>query len=133
MDTTKVTCGIIYKDEKVFICRRKKEKPLGGYWEFPGGKVEPGESYENCLQRELLEELEMNVEVLDHFKTVLHSYDNFKIELISFRCNFTSSRYALHDHDMYEWVAVKDLSKWKLAPADIPIADALISNERGEI
>lgn len=123
----KVVCGIINKDNKIFICRRRVEKALGGYWEFPGGKVEPNESHEDSLERELREELDMAVKVGAFFKSVEHDYDNFSIELIAYFCVFKSCNYNLTDHDKYEWVHAKDLLAWKLAPADIPIAEELIS------
>jgi len=127
MDTIKVVCGLIYDKGKVLICRRKPEKTLGEFWEFPGGKVEQGESYKDCLKRELHEELGMSVKILKHFKTVHHNYGKFNIELISFVCNFKSCSYEMIDHDMYEWMHPVDLLKWELAPADIPIAEVLIS------
>jgi 8-oxo-dGTP diphosphatase len=127
MDTIRVACGLIYDNGKIFICRRGPDKFLAGYWEFPGGKVEPNESLEGCLARELYEELEMKVEVKKQFKTVFHQYEDFGIELISFICDFISSEYLMSDHDEYEWIDVADLMKKKLAPADIPIAQALLS------
>lgn len=127
MDTIKVVCGLIFNDNKIFICRRKPEKSLGGFWEFPGGKVELNESYENCLKRELIEELEMTVEVLGHYKTIYHQYEKFNIELIAYKCNFISSNFTMLDHDRYEWINIIDLIQWELAPADIPIAESLMA------
>ncbi len=130
MTPIKVTCGIIMNNEgKVFVCRRKPEKSMGGFWEFPGGKVEEAESHEECLKRELLEELDMEVQVNEHFKTVFHDYDAFQIELISFLCKFQQSTYALTDHDLYEWVSTSELLEKQLAPADVPIAECLSSFE----
>ena len=63
----KVVCGIIYKDEKKFICRRKPSKSLGGYWEFPCGKIEQYESHKDSLKRELMEELQMEVEIMEYY------------------------------------------------------------------
>ncbi len=130
METVKVVCGIIFNDNKVFICRRMPKKSLGGYWEFPGGKIEQGESNEASLTRELIEELGMSVEVKDYFKTNLHDYGKFIIELIAYKCNFIDANFRLTDHDKYEWVNVKDLSNWNLAPADIPIAKELIIDDK---
>lgn len=129
MDTVKVVCGIIFHDSKVLICRRKPNRSLGGFWEFPGGKIEDGEKNEESLCRELMEELGMEVVVLDFFKSQFHNYDSFKIELIAYRCNFIRASFDLSDHDAYEWVGILDLNKWKLAPADIPIAEELIFSE----
>ncbi|MFM7683912.1 MAG: NUDIX domain-containing protein, partial [Bacteroidota bacterium] len=65
MDTIRVVCGVVFDNEKVFICRRKQGKSLAGYWEFPGGKIEGSESFEQALKRELNEELEMEVVIKD--------------------------------------------------------------------
>ena len=123
----KVVCGIIFNAGKIFISRRKLGKSLGGYWEFPGGKVEEGEVYEEKLIRELEEELGMKVEVGDHFITNEHKYQNFRIELIAYQCKFLSATFKMADHDAYEWVVPSKLLDWKLAPADIPIAKKLQS------
>jgi 8-oxo-dGTP diphosphatase len=63
----RVICGIIYKDHKILLTRRKKTKSLGGFWEFPGGKVEEGESDKDALERELKEELNIEVYNIDFF------------------------------------------------------------------
>jgi ADP-ribose pyrophosphatase len=126
MAITKVVCGIILKDDLVLICRRKPEKSLGGYWEFPGGKVEESESYEESLLRELIEELNLKVEIKQHFFNTVHHYDKGAIELISFICETENIATQSTDHDRLEWIKVSDLLNWKLAPADIPIAKELI-------
>lgn len=129
MDMIKVVCGIIYYGEKVFICRRNANKSLGGYWEFPGGKIEKGEKPKFALERELNEELGMKVSVNEYFKTEIHKYEKFTIELIAYKCQFIDATFIMPDHDAYEWVNVKELGKWTLAPADITIAKELIKNE----
>ncbi|MNM93009.1 CTP pyrophosphohydrolase [compost metagenome] len=131
MDLIKVVCGIIFKDDLVLICRRKPEKSLGGYWEFPGGKVEDGESNEESLLRELIEELNLKVKIKQHFFDTVHQYDNGAIKLISFICETENIASESTDHDQLEWVKVSDLLDWKLAPADIPIAKKLIEEFKG--
>jgi len=126
MAIIKVVCGIIFKDDLVLICRRKTGKSLGGYWEFPGGKVEEFESYEESLARELIEELNLKVNIKQHFFDTVHHYDKGAIELISFICETENIPSESTDHDQLEWVKVSDLLNWKLAPADIPIAKSLI-------
>lgn len=125
MDIIKVVCGIIYKDNKILLCRRKQNKSLGGYWEFPGGKVEVGENFENALCRELLEEIGMRVNVNDYFASNIYKYEKVTIDLIAYKCDFIDASYNMTDHDAYEWINENELINWKLAPADIPIARKL--------
>lgn len=125
MKRIKVVCGIIWKKNTVFIARRKLGKHLAGYWEFPGGKVELNETHEESLLRELNEELGMSVEIGMHYMTVLHNYESFRIELISYECIFQKANFIMSDHDNFEWVDTSEIDKWKLAPADLPIANKL--------
>ena len=122
MDMIKVVCGIIYKDEKILICRRKPNKSLGGYWEFPGGKIENGESNEDSLKRELMEEFQMEVDGIQYFGSAQHDYESFSIDLIAYTCNLTRWNLLLTDHDKYDWVTPDEILNWKLAPADVPLA-----------
>jgi 8-oxo-dGTP diphosphatase len=125
MGIIKVVCGIIYENDKVFICRRKKEKSLGGFWEFPGGKIEDGEKYTDSLKRELNEELKMDVNIIEYFDTSLHHYEGFSIELIAYKCELIMWNNYLSDHDLFDWVNPNKLTKWNLAPADIPLAEKI--------
>ena len=127
MNLFKVVCGIISKDDHILICRRKSEKSLGGYWEFPGGKVDNNETYEEALKRELIEELGLEVTIDCHFFNNKHQYETSTIELISFKCTTTQSKIILIDHDRIEWVKTHSLLEWRLAPADIPTAQKLIN------
>ncbi|WP_343559000.1 (deoxy)nucleoside triphosphate pyrophosphohydrolase [Sphingobacterium sp.] len=128
MAITKVVCGLIFYNDQVLICRRKPEKSLGGYWEFPGGKVEDGEDYFDALEREIKEELDFKIIVDSHFFSIIHEYENTTIELISFLCRGTKGELKSTDHDKIEWVKYNDLLDWNLAPADIPIAKKLIED-----
>jgi 8-oxo-dGTP diphosphatase len=116
-----VVCGIIFKSGKVFIARRRPDKSLGGYWEFPGGKIELEETNEEGLKRELREELGMEVEVTTFIAENEHEYDTFKIRLIAYHCKFQSATMNMTDHDAFEWVSIQDLEHYRLAPADIPL------------
>lgn len=126
MDIIRVVCGIVFKEDKILLCRRKAKKSLGGYWEFPGGKVEPNELESDALVRELKEELSMKVEITKHFKTIIHQYENVQIELIAYGCKFIQADFVLVDHDEIQWVEKRGLLSFNLAPADIPIAKGLI-------
>lgn len=127
MKVIKVVCGIIWKDDKVFIARRKPEKSMGGYWEFPGGKIEEGEDPEAALKRELKEELGMNVVVKEYFGTNNHQYENFKIELIGYNCGFVSATFQLTDHDEYKFITPAEILNYRVAAADIPLVKLIHS------
>lgn len=130
MAIIKVVCGIIFKNDLVLICRRKPEKSLGGYWEFPGGKVEASESYEESLRRELIEELNLTVKIKRHFRSVIHHDEKNPIELISLICTTEDTVVASTDHDLIEWVKMEELVNRKLAPADVAIAQQLLDEYR---
>lgn len=114
-----VVCGIIYKNNKIFIARKKKGKPLAGYWEFPGGKIEQNESAKKALARELKEELGMLITVEKHIGENLYKYPNKSIKLIAYSCTFIEATYNLTDHDKYEWVTIEELSNYQFAQADL--------------
>ena len=97
-----VVCGVILRGNEVFIARRKQNKSQGGKWEFPGGKVEINESYQNALARELEEEFSMKVKIQNHIGESIHDYSDKKIKLVGFRCEFISSEFLLTDHDAYK-------------------------------
>jgi 8-oxo-dGTP diphosphatase len=122
-----VVCGVIYNEHgQILICRRAQHKSLAGYWEFPGGKMEPNELPEQSLSRELQEELGMEVSVQDFLTEVLHKYEDFAIKLLAYRCAIISATYILSDHDQYTWVFPQELVNFELAAADIPIAEILM-------
>ncbi len=125
MKAVKVVCGIIWQEGKVFIARRKPEKSLGGFWEFPGGKIEVAEDAKQALIRELKEELKMNVLVGELFGEHIYPYDTFNIHLIAYECTFVDAEFHLTDHDQYEFVAPQVLSEFRLAPADLYFMEKL--------
>lgn len=118
MSFIKVVCGIIWKDEKILMARKCPDKPLGGYWEFPGGKVEADEDDITALQRELLEELGLEIIDIRYFDTHLYSYSSLSIQLIAYQANFKKATFILHDHDKVEFVPVGKLIEYQIAPAD---------------
>ena len=121
----KVVCGIIYKDDKILLTRRKKGKSLEGYWEFPGGKVEKGETDKSALERELNEELGLSVSELTYFSENKHEYDTFSIHLIAFKCNAHDNPKRLVDHDKFEWLNSEEIKNLNLAAADKPFVEIL--------
>ncbi|ACU04618.1 (deoxy)nucleoside triphosphate pyrophosphohydrolase [Pedobacter heparinus] len=121
-----VAAAIIFRENKVLIARRAAHKHLAGYWEFPGGKIEPREEPEACLVRELAEELMIIIQVKHHIMDHIHNYGNFTITLKAYSCTFVSGEIILTDHDEVLWVNVDDLPSYHLAPADVPIANRLM-------
>jgi len=125
-----VTCAIIEKDGKILIARRAPGKNLAGKWEFPGGKVEDGESPEECLKRELEEEFGIRTKVGKFITSNKHDYSHISIELFAFQTEYLSGNYILSDHDEIEWVRPDCLLNFDLAAADIPIAREVVDHAR---
>jgi 8-oxo-dGTP diphosphatase len=119
-----VTAAVIEKDGKVLIARRKR--PFMGYsWEFPGGKLEDNETLEECLKREIREELAIEIEVgplVSLNKHVLNCQS--AIALYAYRARYISGNIELNDHEEIKWVLPEDLIKY-----DFPDPDRLIAKE----
>ena len=128
MDTINVVCGLIQKDNKFLITRRKQNKSLGGYWEFPGGKTESGETDIEALKRERKDELGIEIYNLSYFAENTHDYDKFKIQLKAYTCKTDSDPLKLIDHDAFKWSTLSDIVENELAPADRPILNKLRLN-----
>ena len=120
-----VAAAIIKKDNKYMIAKRSIHKHLGGFWEFPGGKIEVGESAEDCLVRELEEELSIEVKVLTFLAENYHDYGHLSIQLKAYLCTYIKGEILLVDHDEIKWVTLEQLINIKLAPADIPFLEFL--------
>ena len=120
-----VTAGIIEKENKVLIARRKPGIHLSGLWEFPGGKIERGETKEAALGRELNEEFGVRTKTKIYFNTNKHDYGDFKIKLISYSSEFLDGEFRLTDHDKIEWVKIDELGNYDIAETDLPIIEKL--------
>lgn len=121
-----IVCGaILNKEKKIFLARRKAEKKLGGFWEFPGGKLEHGEELEAALKREIKEELtiDINITKLLHIKPYV--YDHGAVLILFYLCDYVSGDITLKDHDTYEWCAAHELEQHNLLPANEEVLDML--------
>ncbi len=121
----KVTAAILEKDGKIIIAQRKINDHLSGMWEFPGGKIEPGETPEQCLGRELMEEFDIDVNIGEYLGSNIHHYDHISIELMAYRASWVSGIITMNDHNAYRWVTIEQLDTFDFAPADIPFVDML--------
>lgn len=116
-----VTAGLIWRDGKLLITRRPKGSHLAGYWEFPGGKQETGETREECLRREIREELGVDVQVERWLLRVDHDYETKSISLHLFQCSHLDGEPRPIGCDDMKWVDPHDLSAYKLPPPDTEI------------
>ena len=123
-----VSCLVLLHQGKVLATQRSEKMDLPGFWEFPGGKMEPEESPTNCLIREISEELSIGIRISRPLTPVLHTYPNKSIQLIPFLATWESGTLQLTEHAQIQWLAQKDLLSLDWAPADIPIVHELNEN-----
>jgi 8-oxo-dGTP diphosphatase len=123
-----VVCGVIRNPEGAYLaCQRPMDRHLGGLWEFPGGKVELGESAEAALVRELGEELAVLVEVSSPLLPVIWNYGDIIIRLCPFLCKIVAGTLRALEHDQVLWVFPADFGSLAWAPADVPVLRELRS------
>lgn len=118
-----VTAAVIRRDGKYLIAKREKNDTFGGLWEFPGGKIESGESPEECLKRELKEELDIEVNVLGLLERHVHDYGHVVIDLMTYWVEYLSGDFVLNVHDEIAWVTVLEIDQYKFVPADYSIVE----------
>ena len=119
-----VTCAIIERDGHVLATQRSSTMKLPLKWEFPGGKIEPGEVPRTCLQREIREELSLEIMVDDEMPAVTHQYPDFLITLYPFICSTDSHEFQLQEHAQALWLKPEALHSLDWAEADIPVLAA---------
>jgi mutator protein MutT len=123
--TKLVTAAVIRRGSSVLLTRRSPGEKVAGYWEFPGGKMQPGETPEVCLRRELLEELSLECSIGRKVAQSEYHYDHGAFTIVAYEAVIDSGTLALSVHDRAEWVDVDALLEYQLAPADIPIAEKI--------
>lgn len=121
-----VTCALIFSEGKVLATRRSQSMDLPGKWEFPGGKVEENESPEECLKREIREELAIEIEIFEKLSPADFTYPTKTIRLIPMVAHKVGGQIHLAEHDQFLWLEKKDLLSLDWAPADLPIVHELI-------
>ncbi len=114
----RVTCACIIKDGCVLVAQRSQTMDHSMMWEFPGGKIKPGESPEACVKREILEEMEINIEVIAPMVPVQYKYATMHIELIPFLCRKISGEIKLNEHESFKWIRWKEFKELPFSAAD---------------
>jgi len=125
-----VTAAIAQRNDMILIAKRFDKGKLSGKWEFPGGKIETGEGLEQCLKREIKEELGVEINILGHFGTSIYEYPFGKIKLEAFRVEFVSEEFELKDHSEVRWIYVQELDNYDFSPADLPFVESLKDSQR---
>lgn len=120
-----VAAAIIVNGGKILIAQRAENQNLAGKWEFPGGKVESGETPEECLVREIKEELGIKIEVDKFFAESIYRYAAGTIKLIAYKARWIEGEYKLSVHSQIKWVKPDELEYYDLAPADISFVKKL--------
>jgi len=129
-----VVCAILINEKNEILCtKRKNIGELANKWEFPGGKIEIGESLENALIREINEELLIRISSPVHFHTTYYEYQSFTITLHAFISKLINTSYTLVDHADARWLSINEITTLDWADADRPIVEKLILEEINEV
>ena len=123
-----VTAAIIVHNKKVLLAQRRPDSDLPLKWEFPGGKLEEGEEPEECLVREIKEEMDIHIEVQDIYKVILHKYESKKVLLLCYICRMKTGTLKAVECNDYAWVGREDLNSYDFSPADLPAVSKLLKD-----
>ncbi len=131
MKSINVVAGIIKHENKILCVQRDVHKfdYISLKYEFPGGKIEDGESNEEALLREIKEELELDISISFFLLTVEHSYPDFKLIMHAYLCETTDNNLKLNAHVDFKWLSLTELPSLDWAAADIPIVQNLINSK----
>jgi 8-oxo-dGTP diphosphatase len=130
MKKIEVVAAIICFENRILCVQRPKNKLsyISEKFEFPGGKIEEGETKTEALKRELFEELNITANIKSLYLTVVHQYPDFELTMHGFICEVQTQELKLNEHISLEWLTINELKKLNWAAADIPIVNKLVSN-----
>ena len=125
MDKFDVVAAIIIKDDKYFIAQRNRNKHMGLSWEFPGGKVEKGETFEIALKREIKEELNIEINIKNKLGEENYKDEKINVKLHYFLCSYTSGEIYLNEHEDSAWITKNEFKNYNFAEGDSDIINLL--------
>lgn len=123
-----VTCAIIFFGDTILVVQRSERMNLPLKWEFPGGKIEEGETEEDCILREIREELNIEIELVSRLEASRYDYPNISILLIPFITKYLQGEIKLAEHKEYRLLPREKLRDLDWAPADLPVLDMFLNN-----
>lgn len=123
-----VTAGLLVDEDQILIAKRSKNSRMGQKWEFPGGKVKQGESPEECLIRELKEELNIEVSIEDFLSENIHVYDWGTVRLLAYYVRWKEGEIEPRVHERVKWARIDNLHEYDFLSADIPLIKKLMSH-----
>ncbi len=130
MKKKEVVAAAIFDPAKGLLCaQRAKDDSLPLKWEFPGGKIKPGETHEEALRREILEELSVAVDVKGHLMSIEHDYPEFHLTLHVYEVQIIEGTVRNNVHQRVEWIAITQLGNLDWAPANHPLVQRIVSGE----
>jgi len=123
----KVAVAIIEKEGRILIARKSREGPLKDRWEFPGGKVEEGETAEECVKREVFEELGIDIAVKECVCACTYNYVHMSVELLAYRASHVSGEVRRHEYQQVQWVMPSELNTYDFPEANRPLINKLMN------
>ena len=116
-----MSVGIIWKENKILISKRKKDGLLGGLWELPGGKKQKDENDSECLLREIDEEIGISIKIKNEIGKIKHHYSHFSIHLTGYNCDYFSGTAKAYSSERIEWIKISEIIKYPFPKATLKL------------